>query len=160
MNRRSFVTAATAATIMPALGQAQTAIPIRVGIIPAEICGQIIYGVEGGYFTRAGLDVQAQTFPSGGAIAAALAGGALDIGMVDLTSMISAHSRGIPFIGLAPALVNSSESPTFGIVVRGDSDIRSARDFNGKSIGVNGLNNIAQVSAMAWIDNNGGNSKP
>jgi len=24
---------------------------------------------------------------------------------------------------------------------------------------VNGLNNIAQVSAMAWIDNNGGNSK-
>jgi NitT/TauT family transport system substrate-binding protein len=145
--------------MVPNAARAQTTIPLKIGIIPAEICGQIIYGVESGYFSRAGLDVQTQTFPSGGAIAAALAGGALDIGMVDLTSMINAHVHGIPFIGLSPALVNSSEAPTFGIVVRGDSNIHVAKDFNNKSIGVNGLNNIAQVSAMAWIDNNGGTSK-
>jgi len=145
--------------MVPNATRAQTTIPLKIGIIPAEICGQIIYGVESGYFTRAGLDVQTETFPSGGAIASALAGGALDIGMVDLTSMISAHVHGIPFIGLASALINSIEAPTFGIVVRGDSTIRVARDFNNKSIGVNGLNNIAQVSAMAWIDNNGGASK-
>jgi NitT/TauT family transport system substrate-binding protein len=159
MKRSLFVAAAAAASAIPLPAAAQSPIAVRIGIIPAEICGQIIYGLEGGYFSRAGLDVQTQTFPSGGAIAAALAGGALDIGMVDLTSMINAHVRGIPFVGLAPALVNSSDSPTFGIVVRGDSDIRVAKDFNGKSVGVNGLNNIAQVSAMAWIDNNGGNSK-
>jgi NitT/TauT family transport system substrate-binding protein len=145
--------------MIPNAARAQTTIPLKIGIIPAEICGQIIYGVESGSFTSAGLDVQTETFPSGGAIAAALAGGALDIGMVDLTSMINAHVHGIPFVSLAPALVNSNESPTFGIVVRGDSNIRVARDFNNKSIGVNGLNNIAQVSAMAWIDNNGGDSK-
>lgn len=159
MKRRLFVSIASAATVLPVAARGQTPIPIKIGIIPAEICGQIIYGVEGGFFSRAGLDVQTQTFTSGGAIAAALAGGAVDIGMVDLTSMINAHVHGIPFIGLAPALVNSSASPTFGIVVRGDSEIRVAKDFEGKSIGVNGLNNIAQVSAMAWIDNNGGNSK-
>lgn len=159
MIRGLFVATLTAATMVPKPGRAQTTTPLKIGIIPAEICGQIIYGVESGYFTRAGLDVQTETFPSGGAIASALAGGALDIGMVDLTSMINAHARGIPFIGLAAALINSIEAPTFGIVVRGDSDIRVARDFNNKSIGVNGLNNIAQVSAMAWIDNNGGNSK-
>jgi NitT/TauT family transport system substrate-binding protein len=159
MNRSLFVSTLTAATMLPNAARAQTTIPLKIGIIPAEICGQIIYGVESGYFTRAGLDVETETFPSGGAIAAALAGGALDIGMVDLTSMINAHVRGIPFVGLAPALINSSESPTFGIVVRGDSNIHVARDFNNKSIGVNGLNNIAQVSAMAWIDNNGGASK-
>jgi len=159
MKRGLFVSALTAATIVPNAARAQTTIPLKIGIIPAEICGQIIYGVESGYFTRAGLDVQTETFSSGGAIAAALAGGALDIGMVDLTSMINAHVHGVPFIGLAPALVNSSEAPTFGIVVRGDSNIHVAKDFNNKSIGVNGLNNIAQVSAMAWIDNNGGDSK-
>jgi NitT/TauT family transport system substrate-binding protein len=159
VNRSLFVSALTAATMLPNAARAQTMIPLKIGIIPAEICGQIIYGVESGYFTRAGLDVQTETFPSGGAIASALAGGALDIGMVDLTSMINAHAHGIPFIGLASALINSIEAPTFGIVVRGDSDIRVAKDFNNKSIGVNGLNNIAQVSAMAWIDNNGGASK-
>ncbi len=159
MKRSLFVSTLTAATLVPTAAHAQTATPLKIGIIPAEICGQIIYGVEGGYFTRAGLDVQTETFPSGGAIASALAGGALDIGMVDLTSMINAHAHGIPFIGLASALINSIDAPTFGIDVRGDSDIHVARDFNNKSIGVNGLNNIAQVSAMAWIDNNGGNSK-
>jgi NitT/TauT family transport system substrate-binding protein len=159
MKRSMFVSTAAAASLLPVAARGQTPIPIKIGIIPAEICGQIIYGVEAGYFSRAGLDVQLQTFTSGGAIAAALAGGAVDVGMVDLTSMINAHVHGIPFIGLAPALVNSSASPTFGIVVRGDSEIRAAKDFEGKSIGVNGLNNIAQVSAMAWIDNNGGNSK-
>jgi NitT/TauT family transport system substrate-binding protein len=159
VKRRLFVSAAAAATVLPAAVRAQTPVTLKIGIIPAEICGQVIYGAEAGYFSRAGLDMQMQTFPSGGAIAAALAGGALDIGMVDLTSMINAHVRGIPFVALAPGLVNSSEAPTFAIVVRGDSDIRSAKDLNGKSIGVNGLNNIAQVSAMAWIDNNGGNSK-
>ena len=159
LKRRLFVSAAAAVTVLPVKIGAQTPVTVKVGIIPAEICGQVIYGIEAGYFSRAGLDVQTQTFPSGGAIASALAGGALDIGMVDLTSMINAHVHGIPFVALAPGLVNSSEAPTFAIVVRGDSDIRSAKDLNGKSIGVNGLNNIAQVSAMAWIDNNGGNSK-
>ena len=159
LKRRLFVSAAAAATVLPVATRAQTPVTLKIGIIPAEICGQVIYGVEAGYFSRAGLDVQTQTFPSGGAIASALAGGALDIGMVDLTSMINAHVRGIPFVALAPGLVNSSEAPTFAIVVRGDSDIRAAKDLNGKSVGVNGLNNIAQVSAMAWIDNNGGNSK-
>ena len=159
LNRRLFIAGATAAAAMPIAARAQSPVTIRVGIIPAEICGQVIYGIEAGYFSRAGLDVQTQSFSSGGTIASALAGGAVDIGMVDVLSMINAHVRGVPFTGLAPTLVNSSEAPTFGIIVRGDSDIRAAKDFNGKSIGVNSLNNIAHISAMAWIDNNGGNSK-
>jgi NitT/TauT family transport system substrate-binding protein len=159
MKRSLFVAGASAAAAYPIAVRAQSALTVKVGIIPAEICGQVIYGIEAGYFNRAGLDVQTQSFTSGGAIASALAGGAVDIGMVDVLSMINAHARGVPFVGLAPTLVNSSEAPTFGIIVRGDSDIRSAKDFNGKSIGVNSLNNIAHISAIAWIDNNGGNSK-
>jgi len=159
MKRRLFVSIASAATVLPVAARGQTPIPIKIGIIPAEICGQINLRrrrrlLQPGRARCADADVT-----SGGAIAAALAGGAVDIGMVDLTSMINAHVHGIPFIGLAPALVNSSASPTFGIVVRGDSEIRVAKDFERQVIGVNGLNNIAQVSAMAWIDNNGGNSK-
>jgi NitT/TauT family transport system substrate-binding protein len=103
--------------------------------------------------------VQPQFFSNGGAIAAAIASGALDVGMVDMTSLISAHARGIPFVVLAAALVNSVAAPTFGIVVRGDSPIRIARDFAGKTIAVNGLNNVAQIAAEAWIDNNGGDAK-
>ena len=58
MKRGLFVSALSAAAIVPSAARAQTTIPLKIGIIPAEICGQIIYGVESGYFTRAGLDVQ------------------------------------------------------------------------------------------------------
>ncbi len=103
--------------------------------------------------------MQLTPFGSGGAIAAAIAGGGVDIGMVDLTSMIIGHAKGVPFVGLASGLVNSEQAATFAIVVKGDSPIRSAKDFDGQVIAVNGLNNIAQISAQSWIDSNGGDSK-
>jgi hypothetical protein len=30
------------------------------------------------------------------------------------------------------------------------------KDFNGKTFAINGLKNIGQIGAQAWIDNNGG----
>lgn len=158
MQRGTFLALGAAGLTAGAPADAQPA-PLAAGIIPAEICGQVLYGIDAGFFARAGLTVQPQFFTNGGAIAAALASGALDVGMVDMTSLISGHARGVPFVVLAAALVNSVAAPTFGIVVRGDSPIRSARDFAGRTIAVNGLNNVAQIAAEAWIDNNGGDAK-
>jgi NitT/TauT family transport system substrate-binding protein len=155
--------AALAATLAVfSAAAAQPAAPpttIRIGVVPGEISGQIFYGIDRGFFSRDGLNVVVSAFGSGGAIASAVAGGSIDIGMVDLSSVIAAHARGVPFVGLASGLVNSRTAPTFGIVVRGDSPIRAAKDFDGKTIAVNGLNNIAQISAEAWIDHNGGDAK-
>lgn len=103
--------------------------------------------------------MQLTPFGSGGAIASAIAGGGVDIGMVDLTSMIIGHAKGVPFVGLASGLVNSEKGTTFAIVVKDDSPIHAAKDFNGQTVAVNGLNNIAQISAQSWIDSNGGDSK-
>lgn len=147
---------------MSSAGIAQTSAPpttIRIGVVPGEISGQIFYGIDKGFFAKNGLDVQLMPFTSGGAIASAIAGGSIDVGMVDLTSLIIGHSKGLPFVGLASGLLNSTQGSTFAIVVRGDSPIRSARDFSGATIAVNGLNNIAQISAESWLDHNGGDSK-
>ncbi|HXF34693.1 MAG TPA: ABC transporter substrate-binding protein [Candidatus Acidoferrales bacterium] len=158
--RAAFVALVFLVTLCVSSAVAQTsATTIRVGVVPGEISGQIFYGVDKGFFAKNGLDVQVSPFTSGGAIAAALAGGSIDVGMVDLTSMIIGHAKGVPFVGLASGLVNSEKGSTFAIVVRGDSPIRTAKDFNGQTIAVNGLNNIAQISAQSWIDSNGGDSK-
>lgn len=163
MLRRAFVASLLGLAASTARAAcAQTAAPsttIRVGVVPAEISGQIFYGIDEGFFTRHGLAVRFTPFGSGGAIASAIAGGSIDIGMVDLASMIIGHAKGVPFVGLAPGLVNSEKRATFAIVVKGDSPIRAAKDFDGKTIAVNGLNNIAQLSAQSWIDTNGGDSK-
>jgi NitT/TauT family transport system substrate-binding protein len=132
---------------------------IHVGALPSEVAGELFYGADMGFFKKAGLDVEIQYFNNGSAIAAAVASGALDLGLSDLMSVINAHSHGLPFVYAAPGLLTTLKAPTFGILVPPNSPIHDAKDFNGKSMAVSGLKNIAQISAAAWIDANGGDSK-
>jgi NitT/TauT family transport system substrate-binding protein len=144
----------------PAIGQQSApSTTIRVGALPQEVSAEIFYGLDMGFFSRQGLDVQLTLFSNGSAIAAGVASGSLDVGLSDLISIISAHARGVPFVYIAPGLVQSEKAPAFGIVVRGDSKIRGPKDMNGKTFGVNGLNNISVIPTRAWIDRNGGDSK-
>jgi NitT/TauT family transport system substrate-binding protein len=141
----------------PAVGQTLP-VPLRVGTTPSEVAGEIFYGLDGGFFKKAGLDVQIEMLPNGGAVASALAAGAVDVGLADVMSMVNAHAHGLPFVYLAPGLVNSVTAPTFAVVVAATSPIREAKDLRGV-MAVSGLNNIAQIATAAWIDRNGGDSK-
>lgn len=134
-------------------------VTLHVGVIPSEVAGEVFYGSDLGIFKKYGLDVQIETFSNGSAIAAAIAGGSLDIGLSDLMSVISAHARGLPFVYLAPGLLTTNQAPTYGLIVPADSTIHSPKDLDGKSVAVSGLHNIAQIGASAWIDANGGDSK-
>jgi NitT/TauT family transport system substrate-binding protein len=138
---------------------AKAPVTIHVGAIPAEVAAELFYGVDMGFFKKAGLDVDIQFFNNGSAIAAAVAAGALDLGLSDLMSVINAHARGLPFVYAAPGLLSTLKAPTFGLLVPPNSPIRDAKDFNGKTVAVSGLRNIAQIAASAWIDANGGDSK-
>ncbi len=155
---RRFALALTLALLCASPAAAQTATTLNVGTTPSEVAGEIFYGVDGGFFKKAGLDVQIQMLPNGGAVAAALASGAVDIGLADVMSMVNAHAHGLPFTYLAPGLQNSVTAPTFAVVVAASSAIREPKDLRGV-MAVSGLNNIAQVATAAWIDRNGGDSK-
>jgi NitT/TauT family transport system substrate-binding protein len=147
--------AATAAS--PA--NAQTSGTVRVGAFPAEVSAEVFYGQEAGFFAKAGLTVDVQIMNNGSAIAAAISGGVIDVGLSDLVSVISAHARGVPFVYLAAGLQWSVKAPTLLPVVADASAIRGPKDFDGKTVTVNGLGNIAQLPFQAWVDRNGGNSK-
>jgi NitT/TauT family transport system substrate-binding protein len=96
---------------------------------------------------------------NGAAIAAAVTGGSLDAGFADTVSISNAHARGLPLIYLAPAMLNSYTAPTLAILVNGAGPIRTAKDLDGKTVAVNGINNITMLPVEAWIDKNGGDSK-
>jgi NitT/TauT family transport system substrate-binding protein len=138
---------------------AQAASTVRVGAFPAEVSAEVFYGQEAGFFAKAGLTVDVQLLNNGGAIAAAISGNAIDVGLSDLVSVISAHARGIPFVYIAAGLEWSVKAPTLLPVVMDAAAIRGPKDFDGKTVTVNGLGNIAQLPFMTWIDKNGGNSK-
>jgi NitT/TauT family transport system substrate-binding protein len=56
-------------------------------------------------------------------------------------------------------MLNSYATPAIAVLVNGTGPIHDAKDLNGKTIAVNGLNNITMVPFEAWIDKNGGDSK-
>ena len=132
---------------------------LTIGTIPIDPTAEVYYAQEMGFFKKAGLDVTITPFTSGGAIAAAVVGGAVDIGLADSVSMTSAHARGLPLTYLAPAGIYKKGAETYVIAVPDASPIRTAKDFTGKTIAVNGLKNINEIPTDAWIDNNGGDSK-
>ena len=55
-----------------------------------------------GMFEKAGLQIELSMMGSGNAITAAVAGGALDIGLSSLVAIIQGHLRGIPLTIVAP----------------------------------------------------------
>jgi NitT/TauT family transport system substrate-binding protein len=156
----AFLAAVFAALPFSATAQQPPALPvIHVGIIPVEAAAEAYFANDEGFFKKQGIDVDLQVMQNGGAIAAAVAGGSLDIGFADVISVANARAHDIPFVFLAPAIRNSYIKPAIGLVVNGAGPIHEAKDLNNKTIAVNGLNNITMVPFEVWIDKSGGDSK-
>jgi NitT/TauT family transport system substrate-binding protein len=131
----------------------------RMFLLPAvavDIGGQVYYAQALGFFKQAGLDVQIQGIDNGAAIALAIAGGAADIGQSNVVSIATAHEKKLPFVVIAPAGAYSSASPTTVLLTLLDAPYKTAKDLNGKTMGTNGILNIAQIGGDAWLDKYGG----
>lgn len=151
-----------ALTLAAAPLRAQVAPPqvLRVGLSPSDDdTAALLYAKGTGAFEKAGLDVQINRLGSGSAIAAAVAGGALDIGKSSLISLINAHAHGVPFGIVATCAMYTAKAPFDGILVPKDSPVQSGRDLNGKTTATQSLNDIGQIGLSAWVDRHGGDSK-
>jgi NitT/TauT family transport system substrate-binding protein len=158
--RRSTALAAVGATVVagPTIIRAQALQTMHVATLPFDAGSELFYGLDMGFFAKAGIDLKLETQQSGPAIAAAVASGALDAGFSNVVSIAAAYKRGLPFVFIAPGAIYTSAAPSTVLMVRSDSPIRTGRDMNGKILGVNGLKNIAQYAPAYWIDRNGGDS--
>jgi len=161
MKRRLVMSALAALALSCGTAPVQAADPVvvNVGALPVDTSAVIFYAQSQGYFKAAGLDVRIQTMTSGPVLAQAVAGNAIDIGVANVATVASARLRGVPLKFIAPAAIASDATRTDLIVVGKDSPITKAADLNGKTIGLNGLRDLQQLCAMAWVDKHGGDSK-
>jgi NitT/TauT family transport system substrate-binding protein len=159
MQRSAFLTTLAAASIaIPADAQvARTA--LRIGLIPSDFSGQAYFAKDLGFFERAGLDVELNPIGNGAAIQAALVSGALDIGYSNVLAMATARARGVPFAFVVGSNYYRRDEATVGtIAVARASSIQVAKDLEGKTIAVSGINEIAWLAARRWMDANGADS--
>jgi len=158
--RRSAAIAGAGAVLLAAHvpAGAQTLQPMRIATLPFDAGSEIFYGLDMGFFAKAGIDAKLETQQSGPAVAAAVAGGALDAGFSNVVSIAAAYKRGLPFAFIACGAIYNSAAPSSVLMVKSDAPIHSGRDLDGKTIGTNGLKNIGQYAPALWIDRNGGDS--
>jgi NitT/TauT family transport system substrate-binding protein len=131
---------------------------VRVGATGNDTAAEVYYADELGFFKKRGLTVQIANLRNGAAEAAAVAGGALDVGEQNVVSMSHAHERKLPFKFIAPAGEYVAAASTTSLVVNKNATITSGKDFEGKTVAVNALGDLTQIGASAWIDKHGGDS--
>jgi NitT/TauT family transport system substrate-binding protein len=158
--RRTFIGGFVALLLSLSAAGAQTLPVVRVATSANDAAAVVYYAQALGYFKRAGIDVQIQALNNGGAaLAAAVVSGSIDVAVSNVLSLATAHMRGVPVVLVAPSALYESAAPTTALAVSSDSTVMSARDLNGKTVATGGLNDLSEVTAKAWIDEHGGDSK-
>jgi NitT/TauT family transport system substrate-binding protein len=156
MKRSVFV---AGAALLPVAARAQNLTQITVASAPNDDLAGLLWGLETGAFRKAGLDVVVQKANSGSAVAAAVAGNAVNIGKSSLVSLLAGRSKGVEFVLVAPAGIYSGDAPTAGLIAAANSPIKTGKDCNGKIMGVGALNDLTALGTMAWVDQTGGDWK-
>jgi NitT/TauT family transport system substrate-binding protein len=112
------------------------------------------YGVHEGFFEKRDLDVTVQPSQGGATVVPAVVSGDVDIGGSNLVSVLLAQDKDIPLKIVAPGTFVAPKDFS-AIIVAKDSDIRSPRDLEGRTLAVNTLKNVAEVTARASLEKKG-----
>lgn len=158
-NLSAVMAAALLAFVVPAGVSGQPALTtVRLSGVLSDELTPVLYAQKSGMYEKAGLDVQIVPAASGAAVTAAVLSGDIDIGKSSLLSLMNAHVRGVPLAIIGGSGVYDPKNPYAQMVTAVDSPISSAKDLDGKTIGVPSLNDLNVLAADLWLDKNGGDS--
>lgn len=157
LSRRAFAGALTASAALGFGRQARAEVPLKVTYLPTQDAVPLFLAIENGYFAQEGLAVQAVPSQGGAAVVPALMGGAYDVAFGNIVSTLLAQQQGLKLRVIAPGTKNISYGPpATGILTRKADGLKTGRDFEGKSIGVNTRNGVIWLFARSWVKKTGG----
>ena len=134
--------------------------PVRLGTVPNDLATPAVYAQAAGLFADAGLEVQIEAISSGAAVAAAIAGGSIDMGLSSLFAVITAHARGFPLTLVAGGSVyDTAYPPATGLVINLAAPLHGPTDLDGKIVSAAALNDLMVANIREWVDKNGGHSE-
>jgi NitT/TauT family transport system substrate-binding protein len=130
---------------------------IEVGVVPVVDVAPLYLGISKGFFEDEGLDVTPVVAQGGAAIIPAVVNGDQEIGFSNVVSLMLAQTQDLPIKIISQGIqaTDDPDNDTAAIAVKGDSDIQSPADLEGKTIAINTLNNISQLTVTAALDSEG-----
>jgi NitT/TauT family transport system substrate-binding protein len=130
-------------------------LPLTITVSPATDVLPYFYAQKQGMFEKAGLDVTEIAGTSGSANLVAVAGGSAQIGFANCVSIAVAFAKGVPVVMVACGGGYDAALPWAQTFVLSDSPIRSAKDLEGKTIGVTGLHDLFSMALKYWMEKQG-----
>src|SRR5215217_4491243 len=120
---------------------------LKVGVIPIADVAPLYLGMQQGFFKDEKLEIQPQLAEGGAAIVPSVVSGDYQFGFSNVTSLIIATSKNLPVQIVAQGVLAGTgpDDAWDGVVVPKGSDIKEPKDFEGKSVAVNTLNNIGPL---------------
>jgi len=146
------IVAAATATAWSQPLRAQPAAPVvRMGTILADSFAQPFYALDGGFLDRAGIAGQVTIFPGSGAIATAVAAGAIDVGLCDAVAVANGLIHNVPFAAIAGSGLFRATEPTGFLCVDKSSTFKEPKELDGKSISVPSLGSLTTLAIQEWL---------
>ncbi|HJF15093.1 MAG TPA: ABC transporter substrate-binding protein [Enteractinococcus helveticum] len=118
------------------------------------------YGVEEGFFEDQGLTVNVDVSIGGAAAVPAVVSGSVQMAGSNSVSAIIAHDKGLPIqiVAAGTRAADQPEEDFARIVVPADSQIETVADLENKTVAVNTLENINDVTIKTLMDDAGADS--
>ncbi len=110
-------------------------------------------GIAQGFFANHGIEIKKTIFNSGNDIVLAMANHNGDIGYIGWVPAIIARSQGIPVVTVSASdnEATSVDDNWQNVLVKGNSSIRTPKDFEGKTIAGNALKGVCEVVIRAAL---------
>jgi NitT/TauT family transport system substrate-binding protein len=130
---------------------------LTVGLVPIADVAPVYLGIEKGFFEDEGLEVEIQTTQGGAEIVPQVMTGDVQVGFSSTPTLFSAAVEGLPIQIVAPAVGSPprkegrGENVEGALMVKDDSPIRRYEDLEGKTVAVNALGNVIDVTLNAAL---------
>jgi len=130
---------------------------LNVGVIPIADVAPLYLGMKKGFFEEEQLTIKPQLAEGGAAITPAVVSGDFQIGFSNTISLLIAASQDLPVEIISQGVLGgkTEEEAWADLLVLKDGPIKEPKDLEGKTIAVNTLKNICEVTIKASLEKEG-----
>lgn len=134
-------------------GEAAETTTLRVGVIPIADVAPLYLGIKQGFFEEQNLQIEPQLAEGGAAITPAVLSGDFQIGFSNTVSLLIAASKDLPVTIISQGVLGgkTEEEAWADLLVLEDGPIKQPKDLEGRTIAVNTLSNICEVTIRASL---------
>jgi NitT/TauT family transport system substrate-binding protein len=130
---------------------------LNVGVIPIADVAPLYLGIDKGFFEEQQLTIKPQLAEGGAAITPAVLSGDFQIGFSNTISLLIAASEDLPVQIISQGVLGgkTEKEAWADLLVLKDGPIKQPKDLEGKTIAVNTLENICEVTIKASLEKDG-----